>query len=385
MEQSPGQPPVDPNKAFSSPLPPPPGSGAPPIPPGRGPNLGPMPGPMPPFPPMPMMYPPPQPPRHSFVRGIMVTLATTIFGFSLMANIYLLFLGGIMSGGSSSKLTVLKDGDATQRVAVVPLNGIIMDNQAEAFDRLLKRAENDKNLKALVIEIDTPGGSVTASDMIYHRLERFRAKHPGIPVVASMQSLATSGGYYAACGTSYIVAQRTSMTGNIGVLMPRYNVSDLAKKLGVQETTIASTGADFKNAGSMFKPESPAETKYFQDLIDDAFTQFKAVVRDGRKGKLKKPLDEIANGKVYMAGEALKLGLIDQVGYLEDATTYAASAAGLSNPSIVKYQESPTLSQLLLGSESKSHTSSPGVTLQISPEMVDRFTTPRLLYLWRGE
>jgi protease-4 len=347
---------------------------------------GPVP-PMPPFGMMPPMYPPPQPPqqRHTFVRGIFVTLATTIFGFSLMLNIYLLLLGGVMSSRGSSRTNIVIPGDPTQKVALVPLNGLIDDSQYEKFDRVMDTVEKDKSVKAVVVEIDSPGGTVTASDLIYHRLVQFRKERPGVPVVASMGSLAASGGYYAACGTSYIFAQRTTLTGNIGVLMPRYNVSDLMKKLGVSENTIESTGARYKNAGSMFRPEDPQETKYFQELIDQAFGQFKAVVSEGRKDKLTQPLDEVANGKIYIADDAFKLGLIDKVGYMEDAVAYAASTAGLSKPSAVRYQETPSLSDLLLGAQSKSNTKSPGVTLQISPEMLDRLGTPRLMYLWRGD
>lgn len=332
----------------------------------------------------PMFAPPPQAPRHSFTRGILVTLATTIFGFSLLLNLYMLLAGGLLSRGESSTQEVLRDGDATQRIAVVRVSGVILDEEFERFDRLLKAAEND-GMKALIVEIDTPGGAVTASDMIYNRLLEFRKDHPGVPVTATMGSMATSGGYYAACGADYILAQRTTMTGNIGVLLPRYNVSALAKRMGVEETTIESTGAPFKNAGSMFEPESAEDTAYFRELIDDAFVQFKAVVSDGRKGKLKKPIAEIANGKVYMAQQALDIGLIDQIGYMNDAIDQVATAASLSNPMAVRYRESPTLSQMLLGAQSNSSASGRGVTLQISPEVMDRFTTPRLMYLWRGQ
>lgn len=352
--------------------------------------------PMPPIPPgmmPPGMYPPPPPapPRpgraHSFVRGIFVTLATMIFGLSLMLNIYLLFLSGALSRGTSSKTEALVDGDALQKIATVKLDGVIMDSAYTKFDRLLKQVEKDKNVKAMIVEIDSPGGSVTASDMIYDRLVRFRKAHPGVPVVAAMGSLAASGGYYTACGTDYIIAQRTTMTGNIGVLMPRYNVSDLAKKLGVSENTVTSSGTPFKNAGSMFKPDNPAETEYFQELIDEAFTQFKQVVKEGRGERLKQPLDEIANGKIYMAGDALKLGLIDQVGYLEDAISYAASTAGLSKPMVVRYEDNPSISELLFGAEGEGKFGGgrPGVTLHVSREVIDEITTPRLMYLWRDQ
>ena len=380
------QPPVDPQKALSSELPPPPGIGAGPIPPGRSAPPPPQPpqysqrnAPWPPAP----MYPPP-PPRHSFTRGILVTLATTIFGFSLLLNLYMLLAGGILARGDSSSTEVLRAGEDSQLIAVVPLSGIIMDSEFERFNRLLNAAEKD-GIKALIVEIDSPGGAVTASDMIYNRIVQFRKNHPGVPVTATMGSMATSGGYYAACGADYIIAQRTTMTGNIGVLLPRYNISDLAKRIGVQETTIESTGAPFKNAGSMFEPETPEDTAYFRGIIDDAFAQFKSVVRDGRAGKLKKPLDEIANGKVYMAQQAMDLGLIDQIGYLNDAIDQIAGSASLSKPMAVRYSETTSLTQMFLGAQSQSTAPGRGVSVQISPEVMDRFSSPRMMYLWRGQ
>jgi protease-4 len=343
---------------------------------------------MPPMPPMFPMMPPPQPPlppRHSFVRGILVTLATTIFGFSLMLNLYLIMAGSILSGGSSSRQTVLRDGDVTQKVAVVPLSGVIMDSAYEKFNRLMDRLDKDPDVKAVVLEIDSPGGSVTASDQIYHRIEKYKAEHQGVPIVTSMAGLAASGGYYAACPTDYIIAQPTTITGSIGVLLPSYNYSELMKRFGVNDNTVISSGAPFKDAGSGSKPETPEHRKYLQDITDQMFTQFKSVVSKGRNGKLKFPIEEIANGKIYTAPDALKNGLIDQLGYMDDAINYAASAAKLSKPKAVRYQENQGLRDLLLGGESEGKAPTRGITVSISPEMIDQLTTPRMMYLWKGE
>ena len=384
------QPPMDPNAAFSGPLPPPPGQPQQPSTPTM-PPMGAMPprGPMPPMPPMmPPVYPmypmPPAPRGSGFVRTIFMTLAGAIFSISLMLNLYLLLFAGLVGGGSSSRTNVVMEGDPKERVAVVALKGLIMDEAFERFDHLLTQVQKDKAVKAVVIEIDSPGGTVSASDLIYNRIIRFKVDRPGLPVVVSMGSLATSGGYYAACASDYIVAQRSTLTGNIGVLMPQYNLSGLMQTIGVTETTIQSTGARFKNAGSMFRPVDAVETKYFQDLIDQAFVQFKAVVRDGRSGKLTKPMDEIANGKVYSAQDAVKLGLVDKVGYLEDAINQAATIAGMSKPNAIRYQQTPTLRDVLMGAESKLNAPEAGMTLHISPQMMDEFTRPRLMYLWRA-
>ena len=340
-----------------------------------------------------MMYPPPPPPprEKSFSRAILMTLATTVFGLSLAANVYLLMLSGVLSDGGSRE-AMLVEGDPNQKVAVVPLNGVIMTEQSMKFDRFIRQVEHDDTVKAIVIEVDSPGGSVTASDEIYQRILRFKTNRPGVPVVVSMGSLATSGGYYVACAADQVFAQPTTMTGNIGVLLPRFNVHKLMQEWGIEETTIESTGATFKNAGSMFKPEKPEETQYLQDIADNAFAQFKQVVVNGRGKKLTQPIDQIANGKVYLTDEALALGLIDQSGYPSDAYAYAATQAGLGNPQVVRYQDPPTLLDLLsaqsnvpASAKSSGGVTVNGVNVNVDSGMLHELMTPRLMYLWRGQ
>ncbi len=375
----PGQEPIDPRGAFNPPPPPP----------GYRPGAMPPPG-MQPMPPMPPMMPPMfmQPPvrERSFARAIFMTLATTIFGLSLAANVYLLLFSGLMSGGMSARQNIVVEGDPLERVAIIPVNGVIMTEAAQQFERFMRMAEEDANVKAVVLEIDSPGGTVTASDEIHHRIMAFKKNRPGVPVVSTMGSLAASGGYYIACATDYVFAQPTTMTGNIGVLFPRYNVSKLADKWGVEETTLESTGADFKNAGSMFKPEDPKDVAYFQTIIDKSFMQFKNVVKTGREGKLTQPLEEIANGKIYLGPDALALGLIDKIGYLEDA--YGHAAQGLKKPHVVRYANPPSLLDALsvksnVGAVSASAQS--GINVQLDWKRLQELTTPRMLYLWRGE
>jgi protease-4 len=355
-----------------------------------------MPNPMPPMqmmPPqmMPFPYPPPPPPRRGGAgRAIFIGILVLLLAGSAFLNL-MLIAGSLGGSGAGIQQHTLQAGGGTDKIAVVPLRGIIDSNTSAQFDRFLDTAEADKNVKALVIEIDTPGGTVTASDEIYNRIRLFKAKKP-IPVVVSMASLATSGGYYAACGGDHVFAQPTTFTGNIGVLMPRYNFSKLMEKYGVEETTIVSTGATFKNAGSSFRPESPEEKQYMQGLADSAFAQFKTVVTNGRSSKLKAKLEDVANGKVFTAADALTLGLIDQVGYLEDAQAYATKTAGLTGPTIVRYQDPPTFMQLLMSSRSAlpalaagGDGRSPAVNVTIDQRLLHEMSTPRPLYLWRGQ
>ncbi|MGN6726395.1 MAG: signal peptide peptidase SppA [Tepidisphaeraceae bacterium] len=338
--------------------------------------------------PPPVYFPPMYaPPRGGFARGIFNALAVTILGMSITLNIYLLIANGIFSSDHVRK-TTLTEGDASNVIAVIPVEGTITESTAERFDQLAQAIASDASVKGIVVQIDTPGGSVTASDEIYDRILRLK-KEKGLPVVASIGALGTSGGYYLSCAADKIVAERTSWTGNIGVLLPRYNIAELAQKYGVKETTLHSTGADFKDAGSMFKDDTPAQTAYWQNLVDQAFGTFKAVIATGRKLD-EATVDQIANGKVYTGPEAERLKLVDQIGYLNDAVQLAADQAGIGNvkPNVVKYELNKGLLESF-GASGSMHTGGissqiDGVTVVIDRDLVDSVFSPRLMYLWQG-
>jgi protease-4 len=334
-----------------------------------------------------MYYPPAPPHKGSFARAIFMTLATSIFGLSIALNVYLLILSGFAGGAESPRRTTILSGDPRQTVAVVPVNGLIDDDAVNRFERAIRTIEADQDIKALVLEVDTPGGTVTASDQIYHRILRLKQDRK-LPVVVAMGSLATSGGYYLSCAADEIVAQRTTITGNIGVLLPRYNLSKLAEKHGIEDTSLASTGATFKNAGSMLKPETPEERAYWLGLIDDAFATFKQVVASGRSAKLKAPMEEVANGKAYTASQSLQMGLVDYVDYPSFAYDRAAALAGLTNKHVVRFETRPTLLESLgLGASLKAanNLTINGVNINLDKAWLEELMTPRPMYLWRGQ
>ena len=335
----------------------------------------------------PVYLPPPRPPRQrgGFILGVLNSLAITLFFLSICLNFYLIF------GGRVDRLdkTTLNEGDSSNVIAVIPITGEIADQTAASVDTTLKALSSDASIKAVVLRIDTPGGSVSASDEIYEHILALK-KLKGIPVIASIGALGTSGGYYVACAADQIVAERTSWTGNIGVLLPRYNIAELANKYGVKETTLHSTGSDFKDAGSIFKDDTPAQTAYWQGLVDEAFGVFKQVIREGRKLD-PTTVDVLANGKVYSGPDAQRLKLVDQVGYLDDAIGIAISQANLGKiqPQVVEYDQSKSF---LASLSSKSSLSSGGfvsanvgnVDLKIDRDAIDNFLTPRPMYLWQG-
>jgi protease-4 len=396
----PGQGPLDPRGAFS----PPPAPNAAQGHPAAAPGAGPMPPPMMPpagYPPMPpppnfmppmyMMPPPPPRRRGGFFRGLLIFCVITVLGISITLNIFLL-AGTAFSGNSSLRETDVVRGDPTQKIAVIPLVGLIDDEAYVKFDKFLRTAEEDKNIKGIVLHVDSPGGTVSASDQIYHRIQRFKSDRPGVPVVVAQAGLAASGGYYVSCAADYIYAQPTTLTGNIGVIMPRFNVSKLFEKWGIEETTITSKGATYKNAGSMFKPADPQAEAYIQDLADQVFVQFKEVVLNGRKPKLTmQEVEVLANGKIYTAQDAKNAKLIDEIGYTEDACQYVATKLGLTKQTIVRYQNPPTLFDLL---SSKSNVPARGATsntnitingVQVDAKGLTDLMIPRPMYLWRGE
>jgi protease-4 len=361
---------------FGLPMPP-----MPPMPPAGMPPMM-----MPPSPFMPAFGPPLPPPRRG--RGFLRALLILALVASVVFNLVL--LAGHAIGGRSALQTSLVDGDVHETIAVIPVSGMILETTAERFNRHLTAAEHDPNVKAIVVSVDTPGGMVTPSDEIYHRIDQFKVAHPSVPLVVSMGFLATSGGYYVSSRADWIVAQPTTWTGNIGVLAPRYNASELAQKWGVRETTVTAPKVGFKNSGSMFSPVSEADTQYWQGLVDGAYHRFLKVVKDGRGSRLTKPIEEIADGKVYLAADALKVGLVDQIGFPDDAYSYAAKQAGLLRPMVVKYRDPPSLMEIF-GSESKVNggaTSATvnGVNVNVDAAgLLDAFATPRVLYMWRGQ
>jgi len=164
---------------------------------------------------MPMMPPfPPPPKRGGFFKGFLC--ACVVFGLFCSAWVVLPVLGVLALHGSSATKGIVEhtliSGDTKEKIAVIPVNGLITDALAEQFDRLFNSAEADAAVKAIVLRVDSPGGSVTASDQMYHRIRKFKDAHPRIPVVVSMGDLAASGGYYLSCGADYIFpAEKTDV------------------------------------------------------------------------------------------------------------------------------------------------------------------------------
>lgn len=254
----------------------------------------------------------------------------------ICASCTAVFVIAVSLGGSN-----LATGPA---VAIVRVEGIIVsgNSPADPFGSAggaysgvivdhLKQAEEDPDVKAVVLRVDSPGGSVVASHEIHQQMLAMTK-----PVVVSMGELAASGGYYVSAPADEIFANPGTLTGSIGVISQFIQIEELLKEYGVEVTTIKS--GDFKDEGSLFRPMTDEEIAIWQAIITEAYEGFVKVVADGRSLSADK-VKELADGRIYTGQQALELGLVDELGNLSDAIQRAAELGGIEGePRIVEYQ-----------------------------------------------
>ncbi len=271
---------------------------------------------------------------------------------------------------------------ATKKIAIIEVSGAIMEGEDSFAEKQIDRVRQDRDVVAVVVRVNSPGGTVTGSDFIYHHLREL-AERRKLPIVVSMGSVCASGGYYVAMAvgseTDTIFAEPTTWTGSIGVIIPHFDVSGGLTKLGITDDSIAS--APLKKMGSPTRPMSADEKKILQSLVDDSFKDFKAIVVSGRP-KFKDntaALDAVTTGQIFTASQAQKKGLVDQIGFIDAAIARATKLAGENADSVrcVKYEKRPSLMSSILGGE--SHVPARGMT---DLSAVLDLATPRAYYLW---
>jgi protease-4 len=333
------------------------------------------PQPVEPFPPM----PPPgpaydrKPKKRSGWRvfwGIILTL-------SILANIVLFLtvigLGTIFVVGQEGVYTeeVIRDGPRTTKIAVVRLQGIIDDEQATDVYRQLKRARKDDHVKGIILRVNSPGGTISGSDRIYNEIRHRIDK----PVVAFMQGVAASGGYYTSVACDKIIAEPTIITGSVGVIGGYMVLQELLEdKLGIRPVIVKS--GKKKDWPSSFRAPSDEEIQYLHDkLITPAYDRFVQIVAEGRKEWLTlADVRRLADGSVYAADEALSEKLIDAIGYLDEAIEEVKLLAGIEQAQVAEYRKPFALSDFL-GVRSVN-------TLKLDKTTLYELMTPQLLYLW---
>jgi protease-4 len=237
-------------------------------------------------------------------------------------------------------------GESGPKIVLLEIDGVLTEERERASFGLelpsvvatvreaLERAKDDDDVVALLLRVQSPGGTVSASETLYHELEVWK-KETGLPVIAHFQGIAASGGYYLAMAADRIVAHPTTVTGSIGVVMLGINLTGLMEKVGVTDQTMKA-GA-FKDAGSPLRPMRPEERAQLQGVLDDLHKRFREVVAAGRPGIAPDAITRLSDGRVFTAPQALEAGLIDEIGYVETAVELAEKQAGIEESRVVVY------------------------------------------------
>ena len=234
------------------------------------------------------------------------------------------------------------DLSTEDRIALIRVEGVILDSQTTIGE--LKRFSENPSIKAIVIRIDSPGGGVVPSQEIYNAVKRVRSKH-NKAVIASMGSVAASGGYYIAAATDRIVANPGTLTGSIGVIMETANVEGLLQKIGVEGVVIKS--GKYKDVGSQLRKMSADERGLLQGVMDDVHKQFIEAVSEGRSLELR-AAQALADGRIFTGRQAKEAKLVDELGDLEDAIQLAAEVVGIEGePKVIEPRRRFSLREVL--------------------------------------
>lgn len=233
------------------------------------------------------------------------------------------------------------------KLAIIRVSGTISPPFTSQVLSEIKRAREDDRVRGVLLAINSPGGLVADSHQIHHRLRELSVEKP---VVVSFGSLAASGGYYIAMGAgpeTRIFAEPTTWTGSIGVIIPHYEVTGLADKLGVEAAPL-KTG-EFKDALSPFRPMTDRDREVWGNILDQAFTQFIEVIDQGRPNLDAEQVRALATGQIYTAKDARENGLVDELGYEDDALEALKKRAGLTDPQIIEYDAPSPVWTWLIG------------------------------------
>ena len=282
---------------------------------------------------------------------------------------------------ASTMLTeALNKSSGKPGIAWIKVRGVIsQDNNSSSFARpggagaiakKIREAAENQHVKAIVIDINSPGGTVASVQNIYSEL--LRAKEKGKKVVALFRDVAASGGFYIAMAADKIVAEPGTITGSVGVIMQTSNVEGLFDKIGVKVTPI--TSGKYKDMGSSYRPMTDAEKALLQDMVNDTYTQFFAAVKAGRPDVKAEDLTEYTDGRVFTGQRAYNLGFIDKLGGEEEARQLAGELAGLKDPKILN-QRTDSLRDFVFSFGANMENQSIAKQLQ-------SLATPSVSYLW---
>ncbi|MDE3018325.1 MAG: signal peptide peptidase SppA [Nitrospirota bacterium] len=323
-----------------------------------------------------------------------ITIGRVRAAHSLAIAAALLWLSGCITINLLPGAGPLKEeevsGSGKAKVLLIELSGIIsaqdsggLVEQPNLVARLkeeLTRASEDQNVSAIVLRINSPGGTVTASDIMYHELKVFRDKHK-IPVIASIMDVGASGGYYVAAAADKIMAHPSTVTGSIGVIMLTMDAHGLLDKIGLEARAV--TSGPKKDMGSPFRAMTDEERAIFQSVIDSFYERFLTVVKEGRPNLSAEQIRKLADGRIYSGEQAKAVGLVDSIGYLDDAVALAKQQAGLAEARVVVYRRAgeyrPNIYAKAMGANG---TAGWGSLTSFDLMGLVRGGTPQFMYLW---
>lgn len=281
------------------------------------------------------------------------------------------------------------EGRGRAKILLVDLSGVLQDESVSfslgappprvpllaRVREELEKAEKDDGVRAVIVKINSPGGTITASDILYREIVEFKARRK-IPVTAVIMDVGASGGYYVALAADAIVVHPTSVTGSLGVVMLTVNAQGLMEKIGVAPLAIKS--GPMKDAGSPFRPLTQPELQVFQGVIDDMYGRFVRLIAESRKIPEER-VRSLADGRIYTAQQALALGLVDRIAYLDDVIGTTKKALGLDEARVVTYHR-PREYRATIYSEAATVPGSGGALGQLTGFLGG--PGPRFMYLW---
>jgi protease-4 len=288
--------------------------------------------------------------------------------------------------------TVL-EGRGEKKILLLDISGVIseakqpsglgLQQTTSLIDRLkeeLQKAEEDSAIVGAIIRINSPGGSVSATDIIHHELMTYK-RESNVRVVACLTGVATSGGYYIASAADEIIAHPTSITGGIGVIAMKFTIEKLLSKVGIEQETIKS--AEKKDLWSPFRPSTPDEKMIMQTIIDAFHERFVDTVHQGRKPKLtREEVEGLADGRIFTAEQALDAKLVDRIGYLDDALEAMKSSLRIQEARVVTYHRPGAYKATIYAGMPEGSQS--GINLMpVDKDGLDPLAGVRFMYLWR--